>query len=108
MFSGPFLKNIIFLPVISLYVRCLFQSFFYLKSTPSLTSIIFLFFVSKLLQDITKFSALLKDTKFSEFSSLQEKQIDELDACLSTQIPRLMEVCILSAFAYGSHLSIFH
>lgn len=41
--------------------------------------------------DITKFSALLKDVKFQEFASLQEKQIEELDACLSLQIPRLME-----------------
>jgi len=41
--------------------------------------------------DINTFSAKLKDTKFSEFASLQEKQIEELDTCLSTQIPRLME-----------------
>jgi len=41
--------------------------------------------------DITSFSALLKEVRFSEFSSMQIKQIDELDTCLSQQIPRLME-----------------
>lgn len=41
--------------------------------------------------DITKFSAKLKDVKFSEFSSLSNKQIEDLDQCLNKDIPKLME-----------------
>lgn len=41
--------------------------------------------------DITKFSEKLKETKFSEFHTLKEEQISMLDACLSKDIPRLME-----------------
>merc|ERR1712038_898756 len=41
--------------------------------------------------DISKFGEKLKDTKFSEFHSLKEEQIQMLDKCLTVDIPRLME-----------------
>lgn len=41
--------------------------------------------------DIAKFSAKLKDTKFSEFHALRDDQITMLDNCLTKDIPRLME-----------------
>jgi GTPase SAR1 family protein len=41
--------------------------------------------------DITSFSAKLQDTKFAEFSTLSQKQIDALDIVLNNDIPRLME-----------------
>jgi GTPase SAR1 family protein len=41
--------------------------------------------------DITAFSSKLRDVKFSEFSSLSQKQIDGLDEVLNRDIPALME-----------------
>ena len=41
--------------------------------------------------DITNFSGKLRETKFSEFSTLSQKQIDALDDVLNTDIPQLME-----------------
>lgn len=41
--------------------------------------------------DIGKFSEKLKEVKFSEFSTLSVKQIEELDAVLNVEIPKLME-----------------
>uniref|UniRef100_A0A7S2N1J3 Calmodulin n=1 Tax=Helicotheca tamesis TaxID=374047 RepID=A0A7S2N1J3_9STRA len=41
--------------------------------------------------DITKFSNKLKDTKFSEFHSMKQDHIDQLEKCLTNDIPRLME-----------------
>lgn len=41
--------------------------------------------------DITSFSSKLRDTKFSEFNSLSQKQIDGLDEILNRDIPSLME-----------------
>jgi len=41
--------------------------------------------------DITKFSEKLKDVKFNEFSVLREDQIQNLEKCLSREIPMLME-----------------
>ncbi len=43
-------------------------------------------------KDITSFSEKLRDAKFSEFSTLSAKQIEELDQVLKDDIPRLMEV----------------
>eukprot|EP00543_Licmophora_paradoxa_P012541 CAMPEP_0202476868 /NCGR_PEP_ID=MMETSP1360-20130828/93642_1 /ASSEMBLY_ACC=CAM_ASM_000848 /TAXON_ID=515479 /ORGANISM="Licmophora paradoxa, Strain CCMP2313" /LENGTH=546 /DNA_ID=CAMNT_0049104085 /DNA_START=76 /DNA_END=1716 /DNA_ORIENTATION=- len=42
--------------------------------------------------DINKFSGKLRDVKFSEFSTLSEKQIKELDGVLNKDIPQLMEM----------------
>jgi len=41
--------------------------------------------------DITSFSSKLRDTKFSEFHSLSQKQIDGLDEILNKDIPSLMD-----------------
>lgn len=41
--------------------------------------------------DITSFSSKLKDIKFSDFSSLQQAQMEDLDKVLSAAIPKLME-----------------
>lgn len=41
--------------------------------------------------DITSFSSKLRDVKFSEFSTMQQKQIDALDEVLNKDIPSLME-----------------
>lgn len=41
--------------------------------------------------DITQFSAKLNESKFNEFSAINQKQIDELDSVLSNDIPKLME-----------------
>lgn len=41
--------------------------------------------------DINQFSEKLKEVKFSEFSTLSAKQIDELDTVLNVDIPKLME-----------------
>lgn len=41
--------------------------------------------------DIAKFTAKLKEVKFSEFSSLQQSQIEALDNALNVDIPKLME-----------------
>jgi Domain of unknown function (DUF5600) len=42
--------------------------------------------------DITLFSEKLKEVKFSEFSTLSTKQIEELDLVLNHEIPKLMEL----------------
>jgi EH domain-containing protein 1 len=42
--------------------------------------------------DIGKFSEKLKEAKFSEFSTVSEKQIAELDGVLNNEIPALMEM----------------
>lgn len=42
--------------------------------------------------DITMFSEKLKEVKFSEFSTLSAKQIEELDGVLNNEIPQLMEL----------------
>lgn len=42
--------------------------------------------------DIAQFSAKLAETKFTEFHSLSQKQIDALDEVLNNDIPKLMEV----------------
>jgi hypothetical protein len=42
--------------------------------------------------DINGFSAKLADTKFQEFHSFSQKQIDQLDQVLNVDIPKLMEV----------------
>ena len=44
------------------------------------------------MQDINKFSEKLKEAKFSEFSTLSTKQIEELDEVLNVEIPKLIEV----------------
>eukprot|EP00429_Kryptoperidinium_foliaceum_P006789 CAMPEP_0176020954 /NCGR_PEP_ID=MMETSP0120_2-20121206/10165_1 /TAXON_ID=160619 /ORGANISM="Kryptoperidinium foliaceum, Strain CCMP 1326" /LENGTH=559 /DNA_ID=CAMNT_0017354063 /DNA_START=16 /DNA_END=1692 /DNA_ORIENTATION=- len=41
--------------------------------------------------DITSFSSKLREVKFSEFSTLSQKQIDALDEVLNKDIPALME-----------------
>lgn len=41
--------------------------------------------------DINGFSEKLRQSKFSEFKSLDQKQIDELDAVLNTNLPKLMD-----------------
>lgn len=41
--------------------------------------------------EINSFSQKLKETKFSEFNTLNQKQVDELDQCLNNEIPRLMD-----------------
>jgi len=41
--------------------------------------------------DITSFSAKLQDTKFADFSTLSQKQIDALNDVLNSDIPALME-----------------
>merc|ERR1711862_567487 len=41
--------------------------------------------------DINKFSAKLNECKFADFNSLNTAQIDGLDACLNSEIPKLME-----------------
>mmetsp|Transcript_7295 Transcript_7295/g.17191 ORF Transcript_7295/g.17191 Transcript_7295/m.17191 type:complete len:548 (+) Transcript_7295:72-1715(+) len=41
--------------------------------------------------DIAGFSSKLRDTKFAEFSTLSQKQIDALDFVLNNDIPALME-----------------
>ena len=43
-------------------------------------------------QDIKDFSEKLKDAKFAEFSTLSNKQMEELDKVLNEDIPKLMEV----------------
>lgn len=42
--------------------------------------------------DIKMFSEKLKEVKFSEFSTLSAKQIEELDGVLNNEIPQLMEL----------------
>mmetsp|Transcript_29881 Transcript_29881/g.49293 ORF Transcript_29881/g.49293 Transcript_29881/m.49293 type:complete len:565 (-) Transcript_29881:135-1829(-) len=42
--------------------------------------------------DIGKFSEKLREAKFSEFSTVSEKQIAELDGVLNNEIPSLMEM----------------
>jgi hypothetical protein len=42
--------------------------------------------------EITSFSSKLAESKFSEFHSLNQKHIDELDRALSVDIPKLMEM----------------
>ena len=42
--------------------------------------------------DIKTFSEKLKEAKFSEFSTLSAKQIEELDGVLNVDIPQLMEL----------------
>lgn len=42
--------------------------------------------------DINSFSEKCRETKFSEFSTLSNKQIEELDTVLNVDIPKLMEV----------------
>jgi hypothetical protein len=42
--------------------------------------------------DINSFSAKLTETKFHEFNTLSQKQIDDLETVLQQDIPRLMEV----------------
>lgn len=42
--------------------------------------------------DITQFSAKLNESKFSEFNTLKESQIAELDKVLNEDIPALMEL----------------
>ena len=42
-------------------------------------------------QDITSFSAKLREVKFAELSTLSAKQIESLDEILNSDIPRLME-----------------
>ena len=41
--------------------------------------------------DINHFSSKLAESKFAEFSTLSQKQIDDLDSVLNNDIPRLME-----------------
>ena len=41
--------------------------------------------------DITKFSTKLKEVQFSEFKSISEKQLEELELCLTRDVPKLME-----------------
>lgn len=41
--------------------------------------------------DITKFSEKLRDTKFQEFATLKDEQIQTLERCLTKDIPKLME-----------------
>jgi GTPase SAR1 family protein len=41
--------------------------------------------------DIASFSAKLRDVKFAEFNTMQQKQIDALDDVLNRDIPALME-----------------
>ncbi|VEU39955.1 unnamed protein product [Pseudo-nitzschia multistriata] len=41
--------------------------------------------------DITSFSSKLRETKFAEFNTLSQKQIDALDEVLNKDIPALME-----------------
>lgn len=41
--------------------------------------------------DITKFSTKLKEVQFSEFKSISEKQLEELEQCLTRDVPKLME-----------------
>jgi Domain of unknown function (DUF5600) len=46
--------------------------------------------------DIQPFAAKLNEVKFSDFASFSQKQIDELDAVLNIEIPKLMAVrCLL-------------
>ena len=45
-----------------------------------------------LFQDIKDFSEKLKEAKFAEFSTLSNKQMEELDKVLNEDIPKLMEV----------------
>ena len=42
--------------------------------------------------DIQPFAAKLNEVKFSDFASFSQKQIDELDAVLNIEIPKLMAV----------------
>jgi hypothetical protein len=42
--------------------------------------------------EITSFSSKLAESKFSEFHSLNQKHIDELDRALTVDIPKLMEM----------------
>jgi EH domain-containing protein 1 len=42
--------------------------------------------------DIAQFSAKLSESKFSEFNNFNQKYIDQLDAVLNVDIPKLMEV----------------
>eukprot|EP00563_Minutocellus_polymorphus_P001367 CAMPEP_0181032174 /NCGR_PEP_ID=MMETSP1070-20121207/6606_1 /TAXON_ID=265543 /ORGANISM="Minutocellus polymorphus, Strain NH13" /LENGTH=567 /DNA_ID=CAMNT_0023109563 /DNA_START=134 /DNA_END=1837 /DNA_ORIENTATION=- len=41
--------------------------------------------------DITKFSSKLKEVQFSEFKSISEKHLEELELCLTRDVPKLME-----------------
>lgn len=41
--------------------------------------------------DIASFSSKLQEVKFAEFSTLKEKQLEDLDRVLNNDIPRLME-----------------
>lgn len=42
--------------------------------------------------DIASFSSKLNDTKFAEFNTLSQKQIDDLESVLQSEIPKLMEL----------------
>jgi hypothetical protein len=42
--------------------------------------------------EIQSFAAKLNEVKFSDFASFSQKQIDELDHVLNTEIPSLMAV----------------
>lgn len=46
--------------------------------------------------DLTTFSQKLTESKFAEFHSLSQKQIDALDHALNVEIPKLMEVWFTS------------
>mmetsp|Transcript_8387 Transcript_8387/g.19851 ORF Transcript_8387/g.19851 Transcript_8387/m.19851 type:complete len:566 (+) Transcript_8387:99-1796(+) len=41
--------------------------------------------------DIAKFSSKLKEVQFSEFKTISEKHLEELERCLTSDIPKLME-----------------
>lgn len=41
--------------------------------------------------DITKFSTKLKEVQFSEFKSISEKHLEDLELCLTRDVPKLME-----------------
>jgi EH domain-containing protein 1 len=58
--------------------------------------------------DIAHFSEKLKEMKFSEFSTLSKKQMDELDNVLNTEIPKLMEVCWLHPRHESCSAASFH
>jgi Domain of unknown function (DUF5600) len=42
--------------------------------------------------DIQLFASKLNDVKFSDFANFSQRQIDELDIVLNTEIPKLMGV----------------
>jgi hypothetical protein len=55
----------------------------------------------ELYQDITSFSAKLREVKFTELNTLSEKQISALDNILNKDIPELMEA---SACLFGNDI----